>query len=330
MRQIREVLRLKWALGYTDRQTAQACGVSRPAIKSYLRRALAADLQWPLPEGLDDPALEQLLFPPTASAGESRQRPLPDFAAMHQELRRKGVTLMLLWEEYKAGQPEGLQYSQYCEHYRRWVQRIKPSMRQVYRAGEKCFVDYAGQTVAVRYPYTGEQRQAQVFVAVLGASHYCYAEATWSQSLPDWIASHERALQYFGGVPELLVPDYVARHIIGLMCPSPLCAVPGGEALHAWPSAMVTPHNDSSRPDDEPPSLTMDWRLSCSPITSSNQLPSIAFERAGSARRSRRTWIGCALTDTASARFIIGFRFSVASRRLRNVMEPSTRRRPIR
>jgi transposase len=213
MRQIREVLRLKWALGYSDRQTASACGVSRPAIKSYLRRARAAGLQWPLPEGLDDPALEQRLFPPAVRDEAPRQRPLPDVAAMHQELRRKGVTLMLLWEEYKAGQPDGLQYSQYCEHYRRWVQRIKPSMRQVHRAGEKCFVDYAGQTVAVRDPYTGEPRQAQVFVAVLGASHYCYAEATWSQSLPDWIASHQRALHYFGGVPELLVPDNLASGV---------------------------------------------------------------------------------------------------------------------
>ena len=132
---------------------------------------------------------------------------------MHQELRRKGVTLMLLWEEYKAAQPDGLQYSQYCEHYRRWVQRIKPSMRQVHRAGEKCFVDYAGQTVPVVDPRSGDTRTAQVFVAVLGASHYCYAEATWSQSLPDWIGSHERALGYFGGVPELLVPDNLASGV---------------------------------------------------------------------------------------------------------------------
>ena len=132
---------------------------------------------------------------------------------MHQELRRKGVTLLLLWEEYKEGHPEGLQYSQYCEHYRRWAAQLKPSMRQVHRAGERCFVDYAGQTVPVVDPRTGEERTAQVFVAVLGASHYCYAEATWTQSLPDWIGSHGRALRYFGGVPELLVPDNLASGV---------------------------------------------------------------------------------------------------------------------
>jgi transposase len=212
MRQIREVLRLKWELGYSDRQAALACGVSRPAIKTYLARATAAGLSWPLPDDLDDPALEQRLFPAPAVT-PARARPLPDFAAMHQELRRKGVTLMLLWEEYKAVHPDGLQYSQYCEHYRRWASRIKPSMRQVHPAGEKCFVDYAGQTVGVIDPRTGELRHAQVFVAVLGASHYCYAEATWSQSLPDWIGSHVRALRYFGGVPELLVPDNLASGV---------------------------------------------------------------------------------------------------------------------
>lgn len=212
MRQIREVLRLKWELGYSDRQAARACGVSRPVIKAYLARAVAAGLQWPLPEELDDPALERRLFPPPP-AGAPRARPLPDFAEMHQELRRKGVTLMLLWEEYKATHDEGLQYSQYCEHYRRWAARIKPSMRQVHRAGERCFVDYAGQTVAVIDPRTGEIRTAQVFVAVLGASHYCYAEATWSQSLADWIGSHVRAFRYFGGVTELLVPDNLASGV---------------------------------------------------------------------------------------------------------------------
>lgn len=134
MRQIREVLRLKWGLGYSDRQTAAACGVSRPAIKHYLQRATDAGLGWPLPSELDDPALEQLLFPSPASA-PPRARPLPDFALMHQELRRKGVTLMLLWEEYKEAHPDGLQYSQYCEHYRRWAARIAPSMRQIHRAG---------------------------------------------------------------------------------------------------------------------------------------------------------------------------------------------------
>ena len=212
MRQIREALRLKWELDYCDRQTAAACGVSRPAIKAYVSRATAAGLSWPLPDDLDDLALERRLFPPSPTAAPGA-RPLPDFVAMHQELRRKGVTLALLWEEYKDVHSDGLQYSQYCELYRRWAARLKPSMRQVHPAGEECFVDYAGQTVAVIDPRSGELRTAQVFVAVLGASHYCYAEATWSPSLSDWIGSHVRALHYFGGVPELLVPDNLASGV---------------------------------------------------------------------------------------------------------------------
>lgn len=205
MRQVREVLRLKWERGYSDRKAAFACGVSRPAVKLTVARAIAAGLGWPLPVELDDAALERRLFPPAPRPGQSR--PLPDYAEVHQELRRKGVTLMLLWEEYQALYPAGLQYSQYCERYRAWARHLKLSMRQVHRAGEQCFVDYAGQTVPVVDPRTGEVHAAQVFVAVLGASHYCYAEATMSQTLPDWIGSHVRALEYFGGVPEILVPD---------------------------------------------------------------------------------------------------------------------------
>jgi len=205
MRQIKEVLRLKWERGYSDRQAALACRISRPAVQRYLERATAAGLSWPLPDGLDEVALERRLFPPAPSPSPSR--PLPDYAEVHQELRRKGVTLMLLWEEYKAIYPDGLQYSQYCELYRRWARQLNLSMRQVHRAGERCFVDYAGQTVPIVDPRTGEADAAQVFVAVLGASHYCYAEATLSQTLPDWVGSHVRAFEFFGGVPELLVPD---------------------------------------------------------------------------------------------------------------------------
>ncbi len=205
MRQVREVLRLRWACGCSVRQTAMRCGVSRPAVDEYVRRALAAGWSWPLPADLDDAALERRLFPLALS--ERPARPLPDHATVHQELKRKGVTLMLLWEEYKERSPEGLQYSQYCERYRAWARKLDLSMRQVHRAGEKCFVDYAGQTVAVVERGSGEIRAAQVFVAVLGASNYSYAEATWTQSLPDWCASHVRAFEYFGAVPELLVPD---------------------------------------------------------------------------------------------------------------------------
>jgi transposase len=164
-----------------------------------------------LPADLDDTALEARLFPGLPPMAR-KDRPLPDFADVHRELRRKGMTLVLLryrsiWQEYKAAHPEGLQYSQFCEHYRRFVGTLDLVMRQEHRAGEKLFIDYAGQTMPVVDPTTGEVRQAQVFVATLGASNYTYAEATWTQGLADWIASHIRAFEYFGAVPALLVPD---------------------------------------------------------------------------------------------------------------------------
>lgn len=205
MRQVREVLRLRWAGGCSVRQTALRCGVSRPAVDEYVRRAERAGLSWPLPPELDDAGLERVLFP--LAPPLSPARPLPDYATVHRELKGKGVTLMLLWEEYKQQSPEGLQYSQYCERYRAWARQLDLSMRQVHRAGEKCFVDYAGPTVRIVERSTGEIREAQVFVAVLGASNYTYAEASWTQTLPDWIGSHIRALEYFQCVPELLVPD---------------------------------------------------------------------------------------------------------------------------
>lgn len=205
MRQVRDVLRLKWECELSDRRTARSCGISRPAVAEYVKRARSAGLSWPLPAGLDDAALEALLFP--AVAALSRPRVLPDFAAVHRELARKGVTLALLWEEYKSAHPDGLQYSQFCERYRGYARRLDLTMRQVHRAGEKCFIDYAGQTVPVVDRRTGEVRQAQVFIAVLGASNYTYGEATWTQRLPDWIGSHVRAFDAFGAVPELLIPD---------------------------------------------------------------------------------------------------------------------------
>lgn len=205
MRQVREVLRLKWERGLSDRQTARGCGLSRPAVAEYVKRATAAGLSWPLPAELGDGALEARLFPSAAVA--ACPRPLPDLPVMHRELTRKGVTLMLLWEEYKAIHPAGLQYSQFCEHYRAYARRLDLPMRQVHRAGEKCFFDYAGQTVPVIDRHTGEVRVAQIFVAVLGASNYTYCEATWTQGLSDWIGAHVRLLEHVEAVPEILAPD---------------------------------------------------------------------------------------------------------------------------
>ena len=205
MRKITEVLRLKFAAGLSHEKIARAVGLSKGAVTKYVSLAEARGLSWPLPPELDEAALEVRLYPPRDGAHD---RVEPDYGAMHTELRRKGVTLQLLWAEYVAEVGEGAyRYSQYCERYRRWVKRQKRSMRQVHRAGEKLFVDYCGPTVAVLEGAGGPGRAAQIFVAVLGASSYTYAEATWTQSLPDWIASHQRAFSFFGGVPELVIPD---------------------------------------------------------------------------------------------------------------------------
>ncbi len=206
MRQIREVLRQKWGLGLSNRQTARSCGISRPTVAEYLERAEAAGLSWPLPGDLDDAELERKLFPPVVAI-PSDQRVVPDWSAVNQEFRRKGVTLALLWDEYKAVNPKGFQYSWFCESYRRWLGKVDVVMRQDHRAGEKLFVDYAGQTVPIIDRATGEVADAQIFVAVLGASNFTYAEATWTQSLPDWIGSHVRTFRYLRSVPAIIVPD---------------------------------------------------------------------------------------------------------------------------
>jgi transposase len=177
-------------------------------VAEYLRRFEDAGLSWPAAAELDDATLEHKLFPALPSVClASSERAVPEWNHVHRELRRKGVTLTLLWYEYKAEHPTGFQYSWFCDQYRAWAAKLDVVMRQEHRAGEKLFVDYAGQSVEVIDRHTGEIRQAQVFVAVLGASNYTYAEATWSQQLPDWIGSHVRAFTFFGGVTAVLVPD---------------------------------------------------------------------------------------------------------------------------
>lgn len=205
MRKIREALRLKFDCGLTDRNIARSCDVARSTIAEYLRRFKGAGLSWPIDDGLDDQQLEEQLFPPCVAP--EIQRPLPDWPYVHVQLRRKSVTMMLLWQEYKAQYPDGYQYSQFCHRYRQWSGKLDPVLRQHYRAGEILFVDYAGQSIAVFDRQAGKAREAQIFVAALGASSYTYAEATWTQQLPDWIGSHCRAFDFFGGVPQMVVPD---------------------------------------------------------------------------------------------------------------------------
>ena len=206
MRKVREVLRLKHACGASDRLIAQSVGIGRTTVSEYLRRAAVIGITWPVPAGLDDSDLEQRLFTPPGFH-TTPTRPQPDWTHVHAELRRRGVTLMLLWEEYRAEHPDGYGYSRFCSLYVAWRRSITATMRQTHVAGEKLFVDFAGDTAPVIDPTTGEVRQAHVCVAVLGASNYTYAEARWSESLADWIGAHVHALAFIGGVPKLIVCD---------------------------------------------------------------------------------------------------------------------------
>jgi len=206
MRKISDILRLHHAAELSNRAIGRAIGVSSSTVSDCLGRARAAGLGWPLPAGMSETGLEAALYNPTHERHDG-PRPLPDFSEVHRELRRKSVTLMLLWGEYKIAHPDGLMYSAFCERYRTWQCQLDAVMRQTHRAGDKLFVDYAGQTVPVIDRITGEVREAQIFVAVLGASNYTYAEATWTQSLPDWIGAHTRAFAFLGGVPRSVVPD---------------------------------------------------------------------------------------------------------------------------
>jgi transposase len=215
MRRVREILRLKFECGRSDRAIAVAVSVARSTVQLCLARFTAAGLSWPLPATLNEQGLEALLFAPLGgSKPGKRLKTEPDWAAIHRELRRPGVTLQLLWEEYRAIHTKGYGYSRWCELYRSWEARLSPTMRQVHAAGERLFVDYAGQTVEVVDGNTGELRTAQVFVAVLGASNYTYAEASWTQSLPDWIGSHVRTLAFLGGVPRQIVPDNLRAGVL--------------------------------------------------------------------------------------------------------------------
>jgi len=207
MRRVREILRLKNEGGASNRQIARSLNLARSTVGLTLERAAAAGVRWPLPATLTDRVLEAMLYAGHGSQQGARRKAEPDWAYVHHELRRPGVTLMLLWDEYQRREPGGYHYSRWCELYRAWEGRLSPTMRQSHPAGERLFVDYAGQTVDLIDPGSGEIRPAQIFVAVLGASNYTYAEATLAQSLPDWIGAHVRALAFIGGVPAQLVPD---------------------------------------------------------------------------------------------------------------------------
>jgi transposase len=206
MQKLREILRLKWVAQRSHRETARSLGVSAGTVASAVGRARARALTWAAVEALTDDALERTLYGPTPAEIDGA-RPEPDLAAIHQELRRPGVTLELLHVEYLAMHPAGYRYSAFCARYRAWRARQRLSMRQVHTAGEKAFVDYAGMRPTIVDAATGEVIAVELFVAVLGASNYTFAEATRTQQSADWIASHVRAVEFFGGVATVWVPD---------------------------------------------------------------------------------------------------------------------------
>ena len=214
MRRIRDVLRLKYEARLSERAMVAALCISKGAIGSYLSRARAAGLSWPLPEGLTDTELERRLFPGPPVAEAVASRLVPDWAEVERELRRRGVTRALLWQEYRARHPDGFGYSWFCETYEAWKSRLSPRMRQSHVGGEKVFVDFAGDTIGVTDPDSGVVWQAKLFVATMGASNLVFAEARASEGLADWIGAHVSLFAALGGVPKFVVCDNLKSAVI--------------------------------------------------------------------------------------------------------------------
>jgi transposase len=219
IKKVREILRLKFGSHLSNRDVAKSLNVGSSTVSDIVIRFNNALLNWPLPDDFSDDDLISKIHPV-----KNGKRVVPNYGQMDIELRRKGVTKLLLWEEYQRENPKHFYgYSQYCENYMQWKSKQKRSMRQLHKAGEKIFIDYCGPTMPIVNPDTGECRQVQVFVAVLGASNYTFAIATENQKSESWLNAHNSMFNFFGGVAQLLVYDYVPRHIINFMFPSPLC-----------------------------------------------------------------------------------------------------------
>jgi len=206
MRKIREIMRLKKELGLSDRQVARSLKISHSTVRSYQKRIELAGLTWPMLKEMSEEEILSSLFPQKQKP--KSQRAEPGWRKIDKDLRKKGVTRMLLWQEYLEEYPAGYSYSQFCELYIRWLkQQDKPVLRQVAKAGEKVQVDYAGLTAQISDPETGEKHKAEIFVGVIGAGGLIYTEAHWKQNLAHWTQAHVRMFNYFGGVPEIVVPD---------------------------------------------------------------------------------------------------------------------------
>ncbi len=207
MRKLKEVLRLH-SLGLSQHQIARSCSISQSTVHEHVSAAQAAGVKWPLPENWADQQIEQTLFPQRPARAVWRKHPEPDWTKLHQELQtHKDLRLQLVWQEGRESDPEGYSYSRFCDRYRRWLKKLDLVLRQEHRAGEKMFVDYAGATIPIHAPESGAVHPAAMFVAVLGARSYTFAEATTGQDLRNWIGSHMRAFEFFGGTVEVVVPD---------------------------------------------------------------------------------------------------------------------------
>ena len=212
MSKIRHTLQLLHGGTLSTRQIGAALGISKSTVSEIASYARVAGVDWALAQTLSDEELQARLYkPPVPRASRHLE---PDCAHIHRELRRPGVTLQLLWEEYRGRHPDGHGYSAFCEHYGVWSARLSPVMRQRHTAGERMFVDYSGARMALTDPATGAAHPVEIFIAVLGASNYTYAEASWSQNLADWIASHTRAFTAFGAASALIVSDNLKSGVI--------------------------------------------------------------------------------------------------------------------
>lgn len=207
MRKIREILRLHFEQKLSQRQIARSVNISQSTVHEYVAKAEAAGLGWPLDEQWDEVRLRTALFPPAAAAPQPAAHPVPDFAALRQQRENhRELTLELLWEEYREQHPDGYSYSRFCHLYRQWKKRQDVVLRQEHKPGEKLFLDWAGATLPIHQP-EGVIVQAPLFVSALGVSSYTYAEATANQQMENWLKVQMNAFEFYGGCPQLLVPD---------------------------------------------------------------------------------------------------------------------------
>lgn len=275
MRMIKEVLRLHHSCGLSNKQISKALGCSRGAVSEYIHRAHAAGLSWPLPDELDDCQIEQRLFPPVVKL---QGRTLPDFKYIHTELKKKGVTLVLLWAEYREEHPDGLGLSQFCEHYARFAKSLSLVMRQEHKAGEKAFSDFAGKTLRITNPYTGEVEPAYLFVCTLGASNFTFADLFWNESSESWCNGHAAAFSYFDGCPKIVVPDN-PKPVITKACPYEPDVNPSFAQMAAHYDVAVIPARVRKPKDKANASYYMSSRRSNH--TSKNLLSTRVFLSAG-------------------------------------------------